>query len=106
VSSIELIWKHRRGIHRNTFQDILWNYREENSLEWRGLKDAQIIHGGKGFLLEDEVKIPAEPLSFSLVKKAFLKEYQRRYKEYEAAGKEPLFIGPPSPVATRKKKIP
>jgi hypothetical protein len=102
VSSIELKWKTKRGIHKNTYQDILRSYREENSLKWRGLEDAQIIPGGKGFLLEEEVNHPAEPLSFELVKKAFLKEYQRRFEEYEAAGKKPLNIEPPSLIPLRK----
>ena len=96
VSSIEIKWDTRRGIHRNTLQDILLSYREENSLKWRGLTDAEIIPGGKGFLLEEEEKYPSEPLSFGLVKIAFIKEYQRRFKEYEAAGKQPMTIEPPA----------
>jgi len=104
VTSIELKWKTKRGIHRNTYQDILWSYREENSLKWRGLKDAQIIPGGKGFLLEDEVKYPAEPLSFELVKKAFQKEYLRRFEEYKTEGKQPMIIGPPPAIPVRKEK--
>jgi hypothetical protein len=105
VSSIELKWKTKRGIHRNTYQDILWSYREENNLKWRGMTDAQIIPGGKGFLLADEREYPAEPLSFDLVKKAFLKEYQRRFNEYEATGKQPLIIGPPpwNPTAAKNQ---
>jgi hypothetical protein len=41
---------------------------------------------GKPFLLEDEKDHPAEPLSFDLVRRAFLKEYTRRYEEYRKAG--------------------
>lgn len=104
VSSIEIKWNTKRGIHRNTFQDILMSYREENSLKWRGLTDAQIIPGGKGFLLEEEKKYPTEPLSFELVKKAFIKEYQRRFKEYEAAGKQPMIIEPPLLIPVGKVK--
>jgi hypothetical protein len=106
VTSIELEWKTKRGIHSNTYQDILWSYREENSLEWRGLVDANIIPGGKGFLLEDEVKYPAEALSFDLVKKTFQKEYLRRFKEYKMAGKKPMIIGPPPLFPEMKERIP
>ncbi len=104
VSSIEIKWKTKRGIHNNTFQDILLGYRVENSLKWRGVTDALIIPGRKGFLLEDEEKYPAEVLSFELVKKAFIKEYQRRFKEYEAAGKQPMLIEPPPLIPTEREK--
>ena len=96
VSSIELEWKIKQGSLKNTFQDILLSYREENGLKWRGLTDAEIIPGGRGFLLEDEKNYQDEPLSFNLVKKAYIKEYVRRFDEYKKAGKEPMVIAPPT----------
>lgn len=37
-------------------------------------------------------------LSFNLVKRAFIKEYNRRFNEYLSAGKEPMEILPPPMV--------
>ena len=96
VTSIELTWVIRKKELKNAYQDILLSYREENGLNWRGLTDAEIIPGGKGFLLEDEKNYSNELLSFDLVKKAFIKEYTRRFDEYKQAGKRPLTISAPA----------
>jgi hypothetical protein len=50
---------------------------------------------GKPFLLEDEKDHPAEPLSFDLVRRAFLKEYAQRYEGYTKAGGKPYPVEPP-----------
>ena len=96
VTSIKLTWVIRKKELKNAYQDILLSYREENGLNWRGLTDAEIIPGGKGFLLEDEKNYSNELLSFDLVKKAFIKEYTRRFDEYKQAGKRPLTISAPA----------
>jgi len=95
VTKIELSWKVKRGAFKNTYQDLLTTYREENGLNWRGLEEAEIIPSSKGFLLEDEKGYPSEPLSFDLVKKAFVKEYNRRLVDYKKAGKLPMDVLPP-----------
>jgi hypothetical protein len=59
-------------------------------LDWRGREDAIIIPGNQGFLLPDEREIPPMPLSFEVVKNAFIKEYMQRFDEYTAAGKKPI----------------
>lgn len=100
VSSIELQWKAKKKELENTYQDILLSYREENSLKWRDLKDAEIIPAGKGFQLDDELHYLNEPLSFELVKKAFTKEYMRRFEEYKSAGKQAMVVEPPPLIPT------
>ncbi len=95
VTKIELSWKIKRDAFKNTYQDLLITYREENGLKWRGVEEAEIIPSSKGFLLEDEKGYPSEPLSFGLVKKAFVKEYTRRFDDYRKAGKLPMDILPP-----------
>ena len=39
---------------------------------------------GKPFLLEDEKKFPPTPLSFDLIRKAFIKEFSRRFQEHKS----------------------
>lgn len=95
VSDITLRWKIKERKYNRIYQDILVGYREEPGLNWRNMLDAVIIPRSKGFLLEDEKEPLSEPLSFELVKKAFIKEYQRRYDDYVNAGKMPLKIVPP-----------
>ncbi len=100
VSEIKINWQINRKAFRNTIQNLLISYREENSLNWRNLTDAEIIPGGEGFLFTDEVKLPAGHLSFDLVKRAFIIEYKRRFSEYLAAGKKPMEILPPPLTAS------
>ncbi len=95
VSDIEVRWRIKRNAFKNTYQDLLMEYRRENGLKWRGLPVGEIIPGGDAFLLEDEWNYPAEPMSFELVKKAFIKEYNRRFSDYILAGKKPMGILPP-----------
>jgi hypothetical protein len=95
VSQVTLEWEERKNIHRQTFQNLLLGYRQENSLDWRGKKIAKIIPGNQGFLLPDEREAPPVPLSFEVVKNAFIKEYTRRFEEYTAAGKKPIDFGVP-----------
>jgi hypothetical protein len=90
VSRVTLKWEERKNVHQHTFQHLLLSYRQENSLEWRNRGEAEIIPGNQGFLLPDEREIPPIPLSFEVVKNAFIKEYTRRFDEYTAAGKKPI----------------
>jgi hypothetical protein len=92
VSFIDLQWNIKQDEFEDTFQNILISYRKENSLKWRGLEDAVIIPGGQGFLLGEERDHPGEPLSFDLVKQAFIREYMRRFDQYIRAGKKPMQV--------------
>jgi hypothetical protein len=94
VSQIDISWTYNMESQKDNFQKILLSYRQENSLDWRNNKTPVIIKGSRGFLTEEEKQVPPAPLSFSLVKKAFLHEYQRRFQQYIKAGKQPLSIMP------------
>jgi len=95
VTEVDIKWAINRKSFTNTFQDLLIACRQENSIKWRDVPDVTIIPGNCGFLLEDELQHPDAPLSFDLVKRAFIKEYNRRLSEYLAAGKKPMEILPP-----------
>jgi hypothetical protein len=103
VTDVKISWQINRKAFRNTMQNLLISYREENSIRWRDLPHAEIIPGGEGFLLLDEVKYPAAHISFDLVKSAFINEYKRRFGEYLASGKEPMEILPPPLVKTKTR---
>lgn len=111
VSEINLSWKLNDNIFKDNFQNILLSYRQEHGVRWEGGRsqeenldvvsimdsgaDLFPTAAGEGFLLEDEVDLPDGPLSFELVKKAFLKEYSRRYKDYLEGGKKGLLLEAP-----------
>ena len=50
---------------------------------------------GTIFLLPQEIDYPSEHLSFELVRKAFVTEYNRRYTEFLEAGKKALILESP-----------
>ncbi|NQU23310.1 MAG: discoidin domain-containing protein [Candidatus Nealsonbacteria bacterium] len=82
------------GAHDNSYQDILRSYRREFPTVVRdGNYDP--ARAGKPFLLAAEQDHPAEPLSFDLVRRAFLKEYGRRFVEYTRGGGKPYTVEPP-----------
>lgn len=87
-------WYERAGVNENNCQDILKSYRSEYDFV---VKDGNYDPGraGKPFLLADEKAHPAEPLSFDLVHRAFLKEYSRRFEEYTGQGGRPYLVEPP-----------
>ena len=99
VSRVSLKWEEIPGVHDGNFQDLLRGYRSEYDLrktkytEAKGTFDP--ANAGKPFLLEDEKQLPAEPMSFDLVKRAFLKEYKRRFDEYTNGGGTPRPVEPP-----------
>ncbi|MHC4402072.1 MAG: discoidin domain-containing protein [Planctomycetota bacterium] len=94
VTKASLKWRHKPGSHDNNFQDILRSYRSEyDFVVADGNYDPD--RAGKPFLLADEKDHPAEPLSFDLVRRAFHKEYSRRFAEYREKGGEPYLVEPP-----------
>jgi hypothetical protein len=110
VSKIQLIWSVNKENFDNNFQNILLSYRREPGVRWEGdnIKEgmdanAKMNSGadlfttppGPGFLLPKEIDYPSEHLSFELVKKAFITEYNRRYTEYLEAGKKALILKSP-----------
>ena len=112
VRHIQIEWKDVKQVHKENYQQILKSYREEPGVRWvGGTKNGMdvsavekmdagaeliVIAPHKGFLLDDEKDFPDAPLSFDLVRKAYLKEYNKRYKEYAQAGKITYRPEPPS----------
>ncbi len=95
-------WREKPGAHDDNFQDILRGYRSEyDFIVEDGNYD--LARAGKPFLLEEEEDHPAEPLSFDLVRGAFLKEYRRRFDEYMANGGKPYPVEPP-PLMTAEQR--
>jgi hypothetical protein len=95
VKKVALKWGEKPGVNDNNYQDILKSYRSEYNFV---VKDGNYdpSRAGKPFLLVDEKDHQAEPLSFDLVRRAFLKEYGRRYEEYIKQGGKPYAVEPPA----------
>ncbi|MCP4639344.1 MAG: hypothetical protein GY851_02870 [bacterium] len=95
TTTVSMRWTEQADAHADTYQDILKSYRSEYDFI---VKDDNYdpSRAGKPFLLEDETDYPAEPLSFQLVRKAFSKEYKRRFEEFVAQGGKPYPVEPPS----------
>lgn len=94
VTSASINWHPRPGAHDDNYQDILKRYRSEFDFVVKD-GDYDPAHAGKPFLLADEKDHPAEPLSFDLVRRAFVKEYGRRFAAYTAEGGKPYPVEPP-----------
>ncbi len=94
VTEVSITWRPRSGARDNNYQNILRSYRREYSFV---VKDGNYdpARADKPFLLPDEKDHPAEPLSFDLVRRAFLKEYGRRYTKYFEQGGKPYPVEPP-----------
>ncbi|MDP6545016.1 MAG: discoidin domain-containing protein [Phycisphaerae bacterium] len=94
VTRASIKWRGRPGAHDGNFQDILKSYRSEFHFI---VKDGNYdpARAGKPFLLPDEKDLPAEPLSFDLVRRAFSKEFNRRFAEYTKKGGKPYPVEPP-----------
>ncbi len=102
TTEVSLVWQAKKHVHDNSFQKILKGYRSEYGYVEDGNYGPE--RAVKPFLLEDEKAYPAEPLSFDLVRKAFLKEYGRRYTEYQQAGGKPYEVNSPHLLSTVERK--
>lgn len=92
--SASVEWEEIPNAHAGTYQDILKGYRSEfGFIVEDGNYDPS--RADKPFLLDDEKNHPPAPLSFDLVRKAFLKEYRRRYEEHIRKGGSPYPVEPP-----------
>ena len=103
VTTASIKWRQKPGAHDNNYQDILKSYRSEFNFV---VKDGNYdpARAGKPFLLADEKDHPAEPLSFDLVRRAFLKEYGRRFAEYTKKGGKPYPVQPPALMTTEQRR--
>ncbi len=96
-------WREQPHAHDGNYQDILMGYRGEFDFIVKD-GDYDPARAGKPFLLDDEKDHPAEPLSFDLVRRAFLKEYGRRYAEYIRSGGQPYAVAPPRLLSAAERK--
>jgi len=102
VARVSIRWRQKHGIHDDNYPDILRGYRSEYDFIVKdGNYDPALA--GKPFLLADEKDRFAEPLSFDLVRGAFLKEYGRRFNEYIAKGGKQYPVEPP-PLLTAEQR--
>ena len=67
-----------KNVHKGTFAKLLKAYRSCDSFDGPDEKGYPRMIPGKAFLLDDEDASLVEPLNFELVKKAFVKEFDRR----------------------------
>lgn len=84
VRRINIVWKKDPGADEGTFADILERYRSESTLSIADEKE--VITAQQAYLSPAEQHYPPAPLSFELVKKAFVHEYSRRYEAFKAKG--------------------
>ena len=109
TKEIRIRWKDNKQSGKNYVQEILKSYRTEPGVAWKDCPEDKgdrspadagcyliVIPGAEeGFLTKEELKIEAEPLSFEVVRKSFLMEYDRRRGQYLQSGKKLLDIYPP-----------
>jgi len=88
-------WTEIPHVHENTYQHLLKAYRSEYDFIVKDANDDP-QRASQPFLLADEKDYPPVPLSFDLVRRAFLKEYRRRYDNYQQAGGEPYVVAAPT----------
>ncbi len=81
ATRITLEWKDRPGAHEGTLAAILTDYRSANRFAGIDKQGRPIIQPGQPFLLPDEKRPGPQPLSFALVREAFLHEYGRLARE-------------------------
>lgn len=103
ATTASIRWHKVTGADEGNYQEILKSYRSEYSFV---VKDGNYdpSRADQPFLLEDEQNQPAEPLSFELVRRAFLKEYARRFAADIAAGAEPYPVAPPAMLAAEERE--
>ncbi|MHC4252514.1 MAG: discoidin domain-containing protein [Planctomycetota bacterium] len=103
VTRASLRWEPVPGAHVDTYQDILRSYRSEFGFI---VKDGNYdpARAGKPFLSKHEEAHPPAPLSFELVRKAFVAEYQRRYEEHIREGGAPYPVEPPPLLEAEERR--
>ncbi|MGF7229805.1 hypothetical protein [Arachidicoccus sp.] len=80
VHTINLTWYKDKNANQGTFIDILKRYRSESTL--RIVNGQEVIQYHEPYVLPEEKNYPPVPLSFDLVKKAFVREYSNRLKSF------------------------
>ena len=95
-------WSEIPNVHEGSFQNLLRAYRSEFDFV---VKDGNYdpSRALQPFLLDDERDHAPEPLSFDLVRRAFLKEYTRRYHAYCKTGGRPYALEPPKLLSAKER---
>jgi hypothetical protein len=94
VTRATIRWSEIPRVHEDSYQNLLKAYRSEfDFIVTDGNYDPD--RALQPFLLDDEKDHPAEVLSFDLVRRAFLKEYARRYDVYRLTGGTPYPVEAP-----------
>ena len=104
VTKASIQWRRKPGSHDSTYHNILRSYRSEYDLV---VEDGNYdpARAGKPFLLADEKEHSPEPLSFDLIRRAFHKEYSRRFAEYSREGGEIYPVEPPALLTTASRRV-
>ncbi|MGH2645224.1 MAG: hypothetical protein ACRDE2_14820, partial [Chitinophagaceae bacterium] len=84
VHKVTLAWEVDKNADQGTFDDILKRYRSESTLKVVNNKEGITLHSA--YLLPSEKDYPPAPLSFDLVKKAFIHEYTIKFNKFKAEG--------------------
>lgn len=98
VRKVTLTWKVDKNVNQGTFDDILERYRSESTLKI--VNNKEVITPHSKYLFPDEKNYPPAPLSFDLVKKAFVHEYRIRYKKFKSLGGQVDSVAAP-PLVSR-----
>lgn len=77
-TTLEVKWQDRPQAHKGTSAYLLRAYRACNTFEGVDSAGVQIVREHRPFLLEEEKTDTLEPLSFDLVRRCFLHEFERR----------------------------
>ncbi len=102
VTRADIRWTVNEDSLSGEFQRILQTYRSE--YPFVPDSDYEKTVPMTPFLMEDEQPPSTEPLSFELVRDAFLKEFARRFEEYVANGGEPYEVAPPEMLRTPEQR--
>jgi len=103
VTRASFKWRTARDAHDGNYQRILEGYRSEFDFIVKD-DDYDPARAGKPFLLDDEKNHPPEPLSFDLVRRAFVKEYSRRFKTYVGEGGRPYPVAAPALLTGKERE--
>jgi hypothetical protein len=99
VRNVKFTWKILPHNNEGSFADLLKRYRAESVLQVVDHKER--ITPGHAYLRPDEKNYPPAPLSFDLVKKAFVHEYVIRFNEMKAGGVQVDTVAAPPLIPVR-----
>jgi hypothetical protein len=102
ATKLTFSWTIDKDTDKTTYQDILLAYRREPNC-WKGSRE-QMPELPSGFLTDEEKHHKQQPLSFDLVKEAFLHEYIRRYNETAVKGGKKLSLKAPGIITSPQKR--